>query len=268
MISHLPGHNVQMNSFIITTAEGKIIVIDGGYRRDAEKLLKKLREISGCHTPHVDAWFLSHIHNDHVDAFLELVEHNDTCFSCEALYCNFPSMQYVEKYEPKEYHTYEEFMGLLPKFASYVRTVSIGDTYQIGSAKFDVLFTPDTDITGAVINNSSIIFRMTLNEKTVMFLGDASVAAGKKLLARYGDALKSDLVQMAHHGQGGVSKDVYTAISPEACLWCAPDWLWDNNAGKGFNTHVFKTVEVRGWMDELNVKTHYVTKDGDISIEL
>ena len=109
---------------------------------------------------------------------------------------------------------------------------------------------------------------MTLGGKTVLFLGDLGIEGGEKLLAMHGDALKSDYVQMAHHGQNGVTRPVYEAAAPSACLWCAPDWLWDNNAGKGYNTHTWQTVIVRGWMEEMGVKTHYVIKDGDHEIEL
>ena len=82
------------------------------------------------------------------------------------------------------------------------------------------------------------------------------------------DKLKADYVQMAHHGQNGVDKPFYEAVNPTACLWCTPQWLWDNDAGKGFNTHCWKTVTVRGWMDELGVKEHYVMKDGLHEIKL
>ena len=181
-----------MNSFIVTTEEGKVIVIDGGYAQDAPKLLAKLQEITGSDRPHIDAWFLSHAHSDHIEAFMALVEHHADSFTCDALYYNFPSAQFIEKYENCELHTTEEFQALLPRFATYARTVSEGDIYEVGSAKFEILATPDTTITGAAINNTSIIFRMTLAGKTMMFLGDYSVTAGNKLLAKYGDALKSD----------------------------------------------------------------------------
>ena len=106
------------------------------------------------------------------------------------------------------------------------------------------------------------------SDKTVMFLGDLGWDAGAKLLSMHGEKLKSDIVQMAHHGQNGVERDVYEAIAPSACIWCTPLWLWNNDAGKGYNTHVFKTIIVRGWMDELGVKEHYVAKDGDQTILL
>ena len=112
------------------------------------------------------------------------------------------------------------------------------------------------------------MFRLTLGGQTVLFLGDLGIEAGEKLLSLYGDELKSDFVQMAHHGQNGVDKSVYQAVAPKGCLWCAPLWLWENDAGKGYDTHTFQTVIVRGWMSELRVKRHFVNKDGDHIIPL
>jgi hypothetical protein len=137
-----------------------------------------------------------------------------------------------------------------------------GEDIQIGKMRFEIMQIFDEKETVNAINNSSTIFRLHLNGKTVLFLGDCGIEAGERLLAKYGADLKSDYCQMAHHGQRGAEKDVYEAVSPRTCLWDTPDWLWENDAGKGFNTHVFKTVEVRAWMDELGVKEHYCTKDG------
>ena len=101
-------------------------------------------------------------------------------------------------------------------------------------------------------------------------MGDAEPAEGDRLLHLYKGTgkLKADYVQMAHHGQGGVTFEVYEEIAPKACFWCTPLWLWNNDAGKGFNTHVFKTVEVRGWMDRLGITEHYILKDGLQVVEL
>ena len=260
--------NRQMNSFIVTTEEGGLIMIDGGYAFDAEKLLSKLREISGQDVPHIDAWFLSHAHDDHISAFVEIVRHHQGEVNFDRVYYNFPSYQFFDKNENWEAHTVAEFYAVLPEFADKICIVTQGDEYVIKGAKFEFLYTTDPVYTGNAVNESTSVFRMTLGKKTVMFLGDLGWDAGKKLLAMHGDKLKSDMVQMAHHGQNGVERDVYEAIAPTACIWCTPDWLWNNDAGKGYNTHVFKTVIVRGWMDELGVKEHYVAKDGDQTIRL
>ena len=113
-----------------------------------------------------------------------------------------------------------------------------------------------------VVNNISMIFRLTVENQTVLFLGDSGVEQGNELLKMHGDNLKSDMVQMSHHGQNGVSKEVYEAINPSACLWPTPKWLYENDSGGGYNSGPWKTLEVREWMEELGVKHHYVDMDG------
>ena len=56
------------------------------------------------------------------------------------------------------------------------------------------------------------------------------------------------------------------AVAPRVCLWNTPDWLWNNDAGNGFDTGPWRTVEVRGWMEELGVRRHFVSKDGEQTI--
>ena len=102
-----------------------------------------------------------------------------------------------------------------------------------------------------------------------LFLSDLGVEAGEKLLASYGpEGVRATICQMAHHGQAGVAKTLYAAIAPKICLWCTPLWLWDNDAGQGYNTHTWQTVIVRGWMEELGAQRHIVAKDGTQSLTL
>ena len=39
-------------------------------------------------------------------------------------------------------------------------------------------------------------------------------------------------------------------------------WLYDNNTGGGFDTGPYLTVEVRRWMKELGIHTHYPAATG------
>ena len=182
------------------------------------------------------------------------------------LYYNFPPQDFVDKYEPGDAHTVSDFDALLPKFQHLAHVVHTGDSLDIGAFHCDFLYEPDLSITGNAINNSSIVFQIRLGSKTIMILGDLGVEGGRAILEKYGSKLKSDMVEMAHHGQNGVEKDVYEAIAPSVCLWATPRWLWENNAGKGYNTHIWKTIIVRGWMDELDVKEHYIEMNGTESI--
>lgn len=262
--------NIQMNSFIITTESGKIIAIDGGFRQDAPYFLEYLRELTGEDTPHIDAWFLSHPHCDHIYAFIEIMENHFNALTVGTVYFNFPSIQFIINKEPDEEKTLKEFFALLPRFADKVCICSGGDRYDIGEAHFDILYSPDFEINRNAGNNASIVFRMSLGGKTAMFTGDCGVEAGQKILRLWKDKgmVKADICQMAHHGQNGCDREFYEAVSPEICLWCTPKWLWDNDAGKGYNTHIWQTIVVRGWMEEMGVRTNYVIKDGTQICEL
>lgn len=257
----------QMMSYVVETEDGKLIVIDGGLRQDCVYLLNYIKELTGGKVK-IDAWFLTHAHSDHIDAFMEAMEKRRDNFDAAVVYYNFPPAEYIKKYEPSEYHTIEEFNRLLPEFADRAVIMHAGDTYNIGNLLVEILWEPDTSITANVINNSSVVFKMQLGGKSILITGDLGVEAGDAVLSENGDKLKSDIIEMAHHGQNGVRRAFYEAVMPEICLWCAPLWLWNNNAGKGYNTHVWKTVEVRGWMEEIGVKKHYVIKDGTVQIIL
>ena len=266
-------NNRQMMSFIITTEDGKVIVIDGGYTEDAPKLLAALQSVTGSDVPHVDAWFLSHAHEDHINAFAALCEEAPQGFTCDGVYYCFPSVRYFQRYEAGSAQTLQRFYDNLPTFAAIAHTVSTGDVYNVGAAEIEILQTYDDTTTFDIVNNSSTIFTVRLGGKRIIFLGDAGELAGKRLVARYGDSLKSDICQPAHHGQDGATEEVYNAIVPDACLWCTPDWLWENNnfysndpatAGKG----PFTTLETRAWLERLGTKVHYVAKDGDQIIPL
>lgn len=256
--------NIQMNSFIITTADGKVIAIDGGQRQNAEYFIEYLKEITGQQVPHIDGWFLSHAHDDHVDCFMEIVEKYPDALTFDKVYYNFPSAYFHSHEDKSAVKTTEEFYKVLPLFADRICICSGGDQLDIGDAHFDFLYSTDFEFKHNVCNNSSLVFRMTLGGKTVMFTGDCGVEAGQKILRLWKDKglVKSDICQMAHHGQNGCDREFYEAVAPEVCLWNTPKWLWDNDAGKGYNTHCWQTVIVRGWMEELGVKENYVIKDG------
>lgn len=261
--------DIQMNSFLITTEDGKLIVMDGGFAKDAENMLSWLRKITGEDVPHVDAWFISHPHRDHLSCLNEIMEHHRDEVTVDALYYNFPSLQFLRDPDPTE-NTPADFWRVLPGFPTKSVILWAGDVYDFGAAHIECLCSPSPEFHSNVYNNASCVLMLTLGGKKTLFLGDAGIEEGNKLLAMYAgtDKLKADYVQMAHHGQNGVTREVYEAIAPTGCIWCAPRWLWENDAGLGYNTHVFQTIVVRGWMEELGVRENYILMNGVQEIDL
>ena len=131
-----------------------------------------------------------------------------------------------------------------------------------------VLQTFDESIPG--INNSSTVLRVEVDEKSILFLGDLAEEGGRQLMDTVDHSLiKADYCQMAHHGQGGVGREVYEVVRPNYCLWPTPSWLWDNMGPGGYDTGYYGTVITRGWISSLRcIKRHYLMIHGTQVIDL
>lgn len=264
----------QMMSYVIITKEDHCIVIDGGNVGDGNYLLDFLKEKTGKEKPEIDAWFFSHAHSDHVNAFVTLVNNKKDEFVVKKIYYNFPSKEFVKIYDrsASTIETMDKFHASLEKLENTEIIIpQEGDKFNIGSVDFEILMVQDESANfmrnSNVVNNSSMIFRMKIEEQTVLILGDAGVEQGIQLYIKHRDYLKSDMVQMAHHGQNGVNKKVYETINPSVCLWPTPAWLYNNDNGGGYDSGPWLTIEVRGWMEQLGVKHHFIDKDGLHEIE-
>ncbi|MBQ8577705.1 MAG: MBL fold metallo-hydrolase [Clostridia bacterium] len=258
-------HSTQdtINTSFILQSETSTIVFDGGFPCEADYLASYLANLGG----HVDAWFFTHIHDDHLGAALDVKEKHPE-IKVDRYCFNFPSVEFLNKYEPKQSvfsseELYHRTMALTAD-GSVQTIVKTGDVYDFDGFSVEVLRTPVEEIANN-INDTSCVYRVTVGDKILLFLGDLGVAGGRHLLANTDPGkLKADYVQMAHHGQGGVDRPVYEAIKPTYCLWCTPTWLWDNRGEGGYDTGPFRTVIVRGWMSDIGgIKKHYLMQEGD-----
>ncbi len=255
--------NGQMMSFLLETSGGKLIVVDGGRWEDGDYLMELIREKGG----QVAAWFLTHAHTDHVGALINLLQKEadgtDTGIKIENIYYNFADMDWYMTHELGDLGTAGTIMSLLDALPQeQLHTVERGQVITVDDVTVTVMndrYEPGPDEVGERDgNDASIAYRMVVNNVSILFLGDLQTIGGDLLLEQAGaEALKSDIVQMAHHGQHGVSQEVYQAISPRICLWPAPDWLWENEGD------AYETPQTQEWMRKLEVEKHYCIKDGD-----
>lgn len=130
----------------------------------------------------------------------------------------------------------------------------------VDECRFDFLFSYHEGLTNNLMNDSSLVFKLFAPNKTVLFLGDLGPEAGDILFRESKHLLKSDLVQMAHHGHMNVGMEVYAEILPEGCLWCAPDWLYEEEE---FPDYLRDTEGLQpGWKKQTLRNKTYAKMDG------
>ena len=254
----------QMMGYIIKTKNNQVIVIDGGTDADAENLINHINELGGK----VNFWFITHPHKDHAGAFIKIV--NETQIPIENIYVSLNDMEWYNQYENERANEAQNLIDTLQnnKIKENVHEVSLNEQLNLDGIRCEILGTKNPEITTNAINNSSMVIKMYINSKSILFLGDTGVESGNKLLDTQKEKLKSTIVQVAHHGQNGATEELYKAISPEIALWPTPEWLWNNDNGGGEDSGEWKTKETRSWLEKLGVRQNIIEKDGDITIKV
>ncbi len=260
----------QQLCILVNDGQGNTVVFDGGQKTNAPYLGRYIQ----AHGGKVDAWFLTHPHTDHVGALAVILERKQSSmapdfedFTIGDIYYSFAPMEFYQQ-EEESYRLpiIEEIYEDLNAFdASKLHYNSpAGTIVTVGGIQVEIMnqayqFSEDSG------NNTSIVYKVTVGGKTLLITGDLPHEAAEQLLKDRGaQALKSDIVQMAHHGQHGGSLAFYQAVSPSYALWPSHQTLWDQvNDSYDENQESYTMALTKHWMDSLSVTKNFVMADGD-----
>ena len=266
-------------SFIIKTENGKLIAFDGGHAQETDRFIRCLKTLSGEEVPTVSAWLFSHFHGDHYGVYHKLCtdENYRGCVKVENFYCNLATEEFYTKLSkeanPKNAPIRAAMLDSETTLGAKVHTVFRGDVIEVDGISFEVMHAPlEQDYGDMNMNDSSVVYKMTHQKsgQTIMFLGDAEWVCNNHLVAEQGQRLKSDIVQVGHHGCGNVSRECYELIGAKVYWWPIGERFWYGESGEGLNTHNTGVERMRVYMKELGVKNEnvYVNMDRIISAPL
>ena len=253
-------------SIVIKSPHGKLIVIDGGWEADADKLSSLILQQGGK----VDAWLITHPHEDHVGALCTILNDTARKIKIDKIYCSLATPDWYRQVSPTGAGIADQLLSAFTKLpvGTVKNNIGRGTEIDIDDVHIRVLNNRGTYSYNGV-NNSSLVYKINVSGQSILILGDLAYDGGKDLIKTCTAAeLKSDIVQMAHHGQQGVDQDAYALIAPTTCLWPTPAWLWNNDNGGGTGSGPWGTLTTRAWMDALGVKDNRSLKDGDVHMYL
>ena len=192
---------------------GKFFVYDGGYS-DVYTELKKLANGSPIV---IAAWVISHPHPDHEEAFDKFLKSHANDVKLENVMYNY--VKCSDKYGTSE--TIKPFISDYLKNTTNVIKPHSGQIYEFGSSSIEIIQTPEDFLPTAItdVNYSTMIVRFKVAGQTMIALGDAYDGATDILLANHGSYLKSDMVQLAHHGSWPGTVELYEKINAPIVLW-------------------------------------------------
>ena len=223
--------NTKINGmgYVVKLADGSFLIYDGGYEVRLDELWDTLTTLNGGEEGIViRAWLLTHPHGDHYPCFIAFSSVYASKVTLERLLISPAS---VEDYK-SDFNN-----GVIEKAVSkftgaQILYVHTGMVLNFCDVKMEILCTADEiyyDGASDDQNNSSIVSRVYKEGgKSVMFLGDAGDDISTRLIPMYGEYLKSDICQAAHHGVEDFTIEAYRLIRSEIWLYPCDTSLYNN----------------------------------------
>lgn len=235
----------QGDAWLLVSASGRVLVDGGGswdreYESGRLRLLPKLGDKGAVA---LDAVVLTHPHPDHSRGLLAVL----TLLPVGEVYlpATAPRNEFLD-----------EFLEAARRRRLPLRRLSAGDRFSAGGFDFDVLHPAGHAYLRSPENNSSLVLRTRLSERTILLTGDVEAAAERDLLDGPGP-LRADILKVAHHGSStSTTPDMLEAVSPRVGL-----------IGVGrHNRFGHPSAEVLARLRAAGVRTFRTDRDGDITL--
>lgn len=239
--------NINGMCYFIKLADGSFIVIDGGYIEgsefadDAKHAYETLCELNGsAEGIHIRAWLLTHSHGDHYQAFGYFAQNYSESITLDTLLYS-PIAEGVtghDKYLNSTVNTdVAKFEGAK---TVYVHT---GMSFEFVDVTLEILLAPEHVYKSGDpedFNESSVVSRVKNNDGSMIFLADCGVNACDWMVDAYADGLKSDMVQVSHHGGETATAAIYDKIQASTLFWPCNESLLNSYRGELVKQHILE----------------------------
>jgi len=258
-------------SYLLRLSDGRFIIFDGGWEFDidADKLFACMKEQSPHDKPIIASWIMTHPHIDHYRCYLSFNKKYAQEVRLQSFIYNFPDttdddikkMPDLDTGSEHEYLSMRRFYDAVCQTGAPVYRAHTGQIFNIGNAKLEILSSPDDTFFVPVtsFNPLSLVIRMTIENQTILWCADASFEEAK-LAERWGTYLKSDILQVPHHGFCGGDAKTYNLIDPTTCFYPVEEICFANiDIYREHNRHL---------LYNLNVEDCFTSTVGNLTVKL
>ncbi len=190
----------QGDAIFIETPSGNQVLIDGGKGR---AVLRELGKLMSFYDRSIDVVLATHPDMDHIGGLPDVFKRYDVDLFIESGVedggADSDALEVAIK--NKELNTV---------------TAKQGMNFMLDDGVFFQIFFPDRDASNLEANTGSIVVKLIYGETSFMLTGDSPAGIETYLSSIYGEALKSDVLKLGHHGSKTSSSDIFLGfVDPE-----------------------------------------------------
>ena len=216
--------------YIVQLVDGSYIVIDGGvYNLDDTWGLRDfmVEHAPKGQKPTIACWIYTPAHADHIQLATEFIPKYAEEIDIKSFAYNFPSKEFVSTGVDPDPTLFARSEALIKNDKTYYPDavhyqIHAGQIFYYKGMEMEILQTSEEFYpnVAASWNDTSCALRMKFDGgKNMTFLGDSQQVLCQQLEDTYGDYMKSDVLQLAHHGLIGGDLELYQLIDPDICFW-------------------------------------------------
>ena len=265
---------------IFRLADGSFVIVDGSFNRATNAnnivniITEQAKEYATGKDIRIAAWFISHAHGDH-NGTLNGQTAAFKKFTVERVIANFMTdaerersmgSSYSGNWSNGEGGGDDSTRNAAAALGADFIPCHVGQRFYFADTVFEILYTVESYGPAVVnaLNTSTILVRAITtdskgNTSTTMVMGDVTGPAMAICNKMYGKDMRSQIVQVAHHGYTTWGNDSamatgYKHMSPEIVLWPQGSSAFPNYKEKSYNKVLwdgtnknFQQLFVAGW---------------------
>ncbi len=242
--------------YIYRLSDGSFVIIDGGSDDEIYDHAGKIYAMLKYYAPNpedivISAWIMTHAHSDHIYAFKSFapkyLADESYNVTLKNIIANLPNENWIADGGMAEtvLAPFRTLFAECKTRGTNVYKAHVGQVYNLPGFTTEILYT--TEATAPVVlnksmsNTTSLIFRTVVEGKSFLYTADATSTSIAYVNDAFGRKMKSDFVQVPHHG---TLSNFAVATRPELeefyTINTAPSYALWPSAEAGMNIYLSK----------------------------
>lgn len=193
--------NVKCADCMLIRFGEKTMLVDGGLVHTKNRILSTLRRLK---IKRLDYVMATHPHADHAGGLADVMEAVEV-----------GAFLYPDLFEGEKFNGSKRMWETIEKRKIPIQILHGGDTIPFGDVVITCYQWPHRTVS---VNDRSMMLHLRYGERTALLTADLENIVMDRMVQKYGESLRAELVKMPHHGLTRCTAAFYQTVRPQMAV--------------------------------------------------